>query len=214
MRKALILDFDGVIVESVAIKDWAFAELFKDYPDRLDEILRYHRSHNAVIRFEKFRHIVQEILGQPFDGKTQDRLSRRFSSLVVKKIIVCPLVAGAREFLDVYKNRVPLFLVTINPQTELGTILKKRRLDGYFKGIYAFPWKKPEAFRDILQKEKLRPAETVFIGDSPEDFVSANALGIPFIGRQSDKDLAGKGFPVLKDFGEIKAHLLKQGHQT
>ena len=60
--RLLILDFDGTLVESVGVKDEAFALLFKDFPEHLDDIMQYHISHNATIRFEKFEYIFNNIL--------------------------------------------------------------------------------------------------------------------------------------------------------
>ena len=34
-------------------------------PAELPAIMDYHMAHNAVLRFEKFRHITREILGLP-----------------------------------------------------------------------------------------------------------------------------------------------------
>ena len=44
MIKTVILDFDGVIVESVDIKTQAFKEIFGEYHDKLDEIIRLRRT--------------------------------------------------------------------------------------------------------------------------------------------------------------------------
>ena len=40
MIKALIFDFDGVLAESVDVKTKAFLNLFKEYPQHLEEIKR------------------------------------------------------------------------------------------------------------------------------------------------------------------------------
>ena len=63
--KVIVLDFDGVIVESVGIKTEAFRELFRDSP-QVEEIYQYHLANNALSRFEKFPYICENILGRKY----------------------------------------------------------------------------------------------------------------------------------------------------
>ena len=63
MVKAIIFDFDGVLVESVDIKTRAFARLFEsEENDAVKEIVNYHLGHAGVSRFEKFKYIYNNIL--------------------------------------------------------------------------------------------------------------------------------------------------------
>ncbi|MDP2652754.1 MAG: HAD hydrolase-like protein [Candidatus Omnitrophota bacterium] len=205
--KAIVLDYDGVVVESVGIKDRAFEILFRDEPKHLPEILEYHHTHNAVIRYEKFRHIYEGILKKPFPPSVRADLSRRFSEIVVKEIIASPGVKGAKEFLESYFGRVPLYLASINPEDELKHIMRNRGEEKYFKKVYAYPWLKKDALRKILKAENAKSEEAVFIGDSPEDYEAARETGVTFIGRQSNKFFNGASIPVFKDFFEISRHL-------
>ena len=62
MIKVIILDFDGVIVESLDIKTQAFRDLFSNYPEHIDEIMNYQLEYNPFSRYIKFEHIVTNIL--------------------------------------------------------------------------------------------------------------------------------------------------------
>ena len=62
MIRAILFDFDGVILESVDVKTKAFAELFKDFPEHVDQIVQYHIDNMGVSRFDKFRYIYRYIL--------------------------------------------------------------------------------------------------------------------------------------------------------
>jgi beta-phosphoglucomutase len=202
--KAILLDFDGVIIESVGIKDQAFEELYQTYPKYLPQIVEYHLSHNATIRFTKFRYIAENILHEPYNAQKEKELSERFSNLVFEKIIDCPYVDGALEFLDFFSNRVPLYLISISPEEELSQILIARNLDHYFEKVYANPPQKSEAFKQILAESQLDPSETVYIGDTPEDYEAAFTIGIPFIGRKSKKVFPEGGFPVFENMREVQ----------
>ena len=183
--QVILLDFDGVIIESVGIKDQTFEELYKEYPQHLSHIMEYHLSHNATIRFKKFRYIAENILNKPYGAQKEQELSKMFSELVFEKIVHCPLVKGAKEFLEYLCAKVPLYLISISPEDELSWVLDVRGLKKYFKQVYANPIKKSEAFKNILTYEQLDASEAMYIGDTPEDYQAAVDVGIPFNGRKS-----------------------------
>ncbi len=205
--KVVVLDFDGVIVDSVGIKDDAFRALFADRPDELDAIMSYHRANNATIRFEKFKFITENILRQPFSETAQEKLNVRYSQFVVEKIIACPFIEGAPDFLEHFSKRSSLYLASINPKEELAGILKARELGKYFKSVYAHPWPKADALRDILQKENIAACDAVFIGDSPEDHAAAVSAGIHFIGRDDGKRFTGLPVRCYQSLNEVRKHM-------
>lgn len=211
--KVISFDFDGVLVESVGIKDHAFKTLFKEYPEQLDEIMDYHLSNNATVRFEKFRYITENILGMRYNEETEKNLSKKFSSLVFRGILNCPYVPGVKEILDSYWDKIPLYIASMSPADELDEILGARKLKKYFKKIYAVPWIKTEAIRDIMDREHAAPEDVVFIGDSYEDFESAQLTGIFFIGRNSGKSFHGARIPIFKDMFEVKDFLNRFNEQ-
>lgn len=196
--RVVILDFDGTLVESVNVKDGAFAALFADRPDRLDEIMAYHLANNAVIRFEKFRHITEDILGEPYTPEEERRLCGEFSRLVRDGVVAAPEVPGATELLDALAGR-PVYLLSVSPVEELAGILEERGIAGRFRGVYAHPWSKADAIRDILRREGVPASEAVLVGDSPEDLASAREAGAAFLGRDSGKRLPAHEVPVFED---------------
>ena len=205
--EVIILDFDGVIVESVGIKDRAFEALFADYPRHLNDIVAYHLSHNATIRFEKFRYITENILCQPYTDERAKELQTKYSEFILEKIIRCPLVEGAEDFLSHFSKTTPLFLASVNPASELEEILNKRNLKRFFKKMYAHPWLKKDAILDILKNENKLLSEAVFIGDSLEDLLAAREAGVFFVGRNSGKSFGGADIPVYQNLNEIKQYL-------
>ncbi len=44
MIKAILFDFDGVILESMDIKTKAFSKLFTKYPEYVDQIVKLHKD--------------------------------------------------------------------------------------------------------------------------------------------------------------------------
>lgn len=205
--KVIIFDFDGVLLESVEIKDYAFKTLFKDYPEHLDEIMEYHLSNNATVRFDKFKYITENILGKSYNKGTERSLSKIFSGLVFRSLVDCPFVLGAKEILDSYQDKIPIYLASRSPADELDKILETRKLKKYFKKIYAVPWLKPDAIRDIRERENITHEDIVFVGDSDEDLQAARSTGVFFIGRDSGKSFYEADIPIFKDMFEVKDFL-------
>jgi phosphoglycolate phosphatase-like HAD superfamily hydrolase len=205
--KAIALDFDGVIVESNEIKHRAFSQIFAQSP-RYEQIMSYHYSHNHVCRQDKFRHILGNILKKSFQEADVAQLSKEFSELTRKEIITCPFVAGAEDFIKYFASKYPLYMASATPIDELMIITAARELNRYFKGIYGAPTKKAGIFADIFKKEKIAPADLLFIGDSKEDFDVAVHSGLQFIARVNGNSFQDIKAPKFKDLYEIKAFIV------
>ena len=184
--KAIILDFDGVILESNHIKARAFRELFNDYPEYGDQLEKLHMEHGGLPRFEKLQIIYRDFLRKPLTREEANRLSARFRDLVDEQIMSCPFVPGAKEFLKSYSPHFQLYVASGTPQDELRDQINRRGLSRYFHQTYGSPRHKSEILATILEENRWRPKQTVFIGDAIDDQVAASQLFIPFIGRVAD----------------------------
>ncbi len=204
--EALILDFDGVILESNAVKDEAFKFTFQKYPEHVNTIMAYHASTSGLIRFDKFCHIAGEILNIPYTKKQEQQWSTVFADYVLKAIITCPFVKGAEEFLEYYFSRVPLFVVSINPSKDLAWTMEQRQLKKYFKKVYATP-DKAGAIHEIIKQGSYSKERLFFIGDTTTDYQAAVTCGIQFIGRQSGSWPTPMPFKIFLNLKEIKDFL-------
>jgi len=183
MFKAIVFDFDGVILESMDIKTQAFRDLFRDYPDHLDDIVRLHVENGGMSRFEKFRIIYRDFFKKPLDVKQLEELGARFSDLVFQKVLSCPFVPGAERFLEKYSQTHLLFVASGTPEPELVQIVEKRGLGRFFRGVYGSPRSKAEIVRQILAQQGLHPSEVLFVGDALGDYRSAAETSVAFVGR-------------------------------
>lgn len=189
MVRAVFLDFDGVIAESVDIKTVAFQKLFEDEgPDVMAQVRDYHLSHGGVSRFDKFRYFYAGILKRPLSEEIFQDLCNRFSRLVIDEVVNSPYVPGAREFIEEYAQRCALFVTSATPQGEIEEIMQRRKLDHFFKKIYGAPFSKSDAVKEVLESEKISPREAVYIGDAFSDYEAAECNGVPFIARISNKE--------------------------
>lgn len=181
--KAIVLDFDGVILESNRIKAETFPRLFHQYPQHAEAMVKLHQDHGGLPRHEKLRIICEDILDQTVDDDEIQRLSTELGRLVDDAIMACPFTPGALEFLRTYSARCPLFIATGTPEDEMQPLVERREIAKYFAGVYGSPRNKATILRDLLDENGWRPEDIVFVGDSIDDYHGAKVTGVPFIGR-------------------------------
>jgi phosphoglycolate phosphatase-like HAD superfamily hydrolase len=183
MPRAVIFDFDGVILESADIKTEAFLELFSDYPELRERILKHHLENQGISRYRKFEWIYTTLLGKELDSEESRRLGEDFSTIVLEKILACDYVPGARQMLESLDGRCMMFVASGTPQEELDRIVETRGLSRFFREVWGTPLGKSEIIRSILARYELEPEEVLFIGDGLSDYHAARETGVPFFAR-------------------------------
>ena len=208
---AVILDFDGVLVESNDIKTEAFGDLFRRYPLYQKEMMRYHLAKQSLPRREKFFYFATVLMGYKAGSKQAEtivaQMAEAFSALVVDRVVSCPPVTGTMDFLEYFKGRLPLFIASNTPCGELAEIVQRRSMAHYFRAVYGNPpVPKTAAIAEILHRHGFSPEAVVFVGDAPSDHQAAQVAGIRFIGR--DSGLFGRvDFPLYPDMAGVLGHL-------
>lgn len=209
--KTIILDFDGVIIESVDIKTEAFKELYKNHPKKINEIIQYHLDNNALSRFIKFKYITENILNEKYDNDVKEKLGKNFSEIVFNKVVECPNVNGSEEFLKYFSKKYPLYIASNTPQKELEEIIQKRKLTKYFKKIFGSPpGNKINFIQEAIKNENAKENEVIYIGDMIEDFRIAQKTGVNFIGRKNVENLDVLNIPNFSSLTEIKEWIINQ----
>ncbi len=198
MIKAIIFDFDGVILESAAIKTEAFEQMVGQYPAEIGKrFLNYHLTHMGVSRNIKFRYLLEELLQESCTDEKIAEMGHRFSEIVYEKILAAPFVPGAREFLEKLYKKMDFYIASGTPQEEMRKIVKERGLKKYFKTVYGTPAKKEEISRRVMQEHGYEKEEVLFVGDADTDLFAAKASGIPFVGRSTSENV--EAFREVKD---------------
>jgi len=184
MIKAIIFDFDGVLVESVDVKTQAFAKLFEQHgPEVTRRVVEHHLRNGGMSRFEKIKYYYSHILNKPLSNSELDSLCRRFAGMVVDNVVNAPFVKGADSFLKNNYTKFELFVVSGTPEIELTAIVKHRKMDCFFKGLFGSPENKVTLTRRVIERYKLDKRNVIFVGDSFTDYEAASENGVLFIGR-------------------------------
>lgn len=207
---AIIFDFDGVILQSVDIKARAFAEIYRnEEPAKIEAVVHYQLLHGGVSRRDKFIHFESDLFGRQPDSAVIDGLCRRYSEIVLDRVMACPFVRGAVEFLEEAHHRLPLHVVSGTPQSELERIVEHRGLRGYFQDVIGAPTRKPQAFDAIARKGGHAREGILAIGDSITEYMAALELGMPFLGIVPEQEPSPfpASVPVRSDLTHLDAFL-------
>ena len=182
----ILLDFDGVILESVSVKTETFRKLFADKTDYVDIIVNFHLKNGGMSRFDKFRYIYSEILHEELTETRFNSLCDNFAKYVYEGVINSPFVKGADKFIDkCHDDKIPLYLVSATPEDEIIQITKEIGIYDKFNHVYGSPMTKADCIMQILQENTLtkNPQKALFFGDAINDYKAANKTGISFAGR-------------------------------
>ena len=208
MVKAIVFDFDGVILESAKIKTEAFADVVKDYPKNIaDEFVAYHMTHMGISRHVKFQYFIEEILKEKYSESLEKELADKFSDIVFRRVMECEFVPGAYEFLERNYLKYDMYIASGTPVEELNQIIEGRKLTKYFKEAFGTPMKKEEIVGIICDKYGHNRKEMCFVGDASTDKIAAANTGLMFIGRNTEDNVE-----VFQDVQHTVDNLLQIEH--
>lgn len=176
----VVLDCDGVILDSNRLKSDAMAEAVADYGEALTRrFVRYHQENGGISRYEKFQHFLRE-MADDWSTERYDALLQRLSRIVREKLLAVPFTAGAESFLARAAGNSTLYIVSGGDQAELNWVFQQRGTAGHFEAILGSPTAKQVHCESIRQT--LDPSTPVlFVGDSRLDHEAAAGSGFDFL---------------------------------
>jgi phosphoglycolate phosphatase-like HAD superfamily hydrolase len=194
---AVVLDLDGVIVRSNAVKRHAMLEMFRDHPAEAAAIASYVAANPGIRRDRKIRHILERILNVHASDELVASYLARYERELVEGLAAAPLVPGVDAFLAHAEH--PFYVSSTAPEREIAAQLQRRGLSKRFVAIFGATTPKVDALRSVCARHP--SAAVVFFGDSVSDWEAARDAGVAFVGVVSEGDsLGGLPVPKLTDF--------------
>lgn len=188
-KKVIIFDFDGVILDSMKVRDKGFYEIFKEHPIELvEELMKYHRINGGLSRFHKIRYFYENLLKKKITEEEVQKYANKFSVIMLDELTnESLLILDSVNFIkDNYKNHI-FYVASGSEEKELNKICEKLGLAEYFSGIYGSPKEKKLIVKDIIESHNYNNKEVALIGDSINDYDAAVYNNIDFYGYNNKK---------------------------
>ena len=170
--KTVFWDFDGVILDSMKVRDWGFREIFKKYAESEVELLiQYHRKNGGLSRYVKIKYFYDKILNKPITNDQIQEYANNFSILMKEKLIdPSNLIQDSLDFIKVEHNNYQFHIVSGSDQEELRYLCKELKINSFFISIHGSPTPKKQLVRNLLKEYSYQTEETCLIGDSINDY--------------------------------------------
>lgn len=185
MIQNIIFDFDGVILESNEVKAEGFYLLFKDFGEQKAlQAKEYFKNNAGFSRYDIIEYFFQTIHNSEFNQEILKTYATQYSQIVKKEVLNCSFVQGCQEFIE-NNQKYNLFIISSSDEKDLLYFCQNFHIEKYFKAILGSPTKKAINIETIMTKYNLQKKETVYIGDSFNDYKATKQNDLTFIGRDS-----------------------------
>lgn len=193
MNHVLVLDFDGVIVDSLALKGRGLGEVLKGRVSlSSQEIMRFHLENPSMTARDKIQSILQASFGghgfmEQVEVLSQevDHYHSEFRSWLAKR--PPKLVPGIKSTIRNLGKFMRLDILSAAPDSEIRDILIQNELLSHFGEIHGSESAKARA---LAAKTEEFVASGLcllaYVGDSPSDLAAARTSKTQFIGFGQD----------------------------
>jgi phosphoglycolate phosphatase-like HAD superfamily hydrolase len=197
--KLIILDFDGVIIDSEKLKRDAWITLLEVTDDPVgfswgshDPRVLIQNAYETWIdgaqrgsRYEIIDHMMYEA-GYPKSDSSVSWYAKKYNDIVQRGITETGVSFHTRKTLKSLSQHYPLYLNSATPEKNLKESLDVLTIAEYFKEALGKTTlkrenSKVENIQHAAQSEHATMDETLFVGDSESDFDAARECGCQFI---------------------------------
>lgn len=181
--KTLVLDCDGVVLNSNKTKVNAYFEVAKRHgatDAQAQALVDHHVQKGSFPRNGKIEYYLKEILKQQVTDEVMQAYMHTFDEILDVALMECEVSSGLQP-LRAATQHAKWMLLSGGDQRELRTIFARRNLADLFDaGIFGGPDTKDV----VLAREKNNgnlQLPALFIGDSKYDYEAATRAGLDFV---------------------------------
>ncbi len=217
MTKALLFDFDGIILDT----EWPIYETYRDLYRESGhnlELETYVQCIGSDFQNWSPQTHLEELTGKTFDW---EKINRQRQARIVAAIEKLDALPGIRESIKfAQKNDLRLAVVSSSGHHWVDRWLKKLSLFENFETIVCRGDVEkikpaPDLFQEALHRLGLEPAEALVVEDSHNGLLAARAAAIPVVAipnRITASIDFSKAAAVLESAHQLPAHL--EAHQA
>jgi len=189
MIKNILWDFDGVILDSMPIRDYGFRKIFDKYPkETVEELIKYHRLNGGLSRFHKIKYFYNTLLNKEISEEQIQNYAEQFTIVMKEQLINKKyLIEDSVDFIKTNYKHYNFHIVSGSEHHELNYLCEKLGLTEYFLSINGSPTPKNDLVKNLLEQEQYKKNETILIGDSANDYEAANINDIDFYGYNNEE---------------------------
>lgn len=208
--RCVVFDFDGVLVDSNAVKRRAYLDVFGAHGVPAATVEAGLAETRDGDRYVVIEDVVQRARAAGFldgTGATESlvsSLAAAYNDICETHTATCREVAGVSTTLPLLAARYPLYVVSDTPDAPLRRVVGRRGWASYFRDVLGRPRTKVENLGLVLRRETIAADAVVVVGDGRRDVEAARHWGCAFIGIASDgNDFDTAGLVMLPDVGAL-----------
>jgi len=205
----VVFDFDGVLVDSNALKRNAYFEVFQNVPGAGAFIETALGEDVDGDRYDIIGLILQrlvaagEIAEVAENARAVERLAEHYNRICEGAVAMAPEMHGCSDVLQRLAERYPLYVNSATPEEPLRRIIHRRGWMHLFRNVLGRPRTKVENLRLILEREGIPSNALTFIGDSPHDLEAAENCGCRFIAFNGGFRTLDRDRDTISDLREL-----------
>lgn len=205
MIKNILFDFDGVILDSMPVRDYGFRKIFESFDESLvEKLIAYHNLNGGLSRYVKIKYFYEELLNENITEEKVMELAEKFSKIMKSELTKKKyLIKQTVNFLEKDSSKYNLHIVSGSDGNELRFLCNELDLKKYFLSIDGSPTPKNALVENVLNLNNYNKNETILIGDSINDYEAAKINNIDFYGY-NNKNLISYSKVYLENYGVLK----------
>ena len=188
MVKNIIWDFDGVILDSMPIREYGFRKIFEEYDKHLvEKLLDFHEKNGGLSRYVKIRYFFETLLEEKVTGNKVKKFAEKFSEIMKKELTNKKyLIYESVEYIQRNYKNYHFHIASGSDEKELNYLCRELGIAQYFLSINGSPIHKNNLVKNIIAANEYLREETVLIGDSYNDYEAAKVNDIDFYGYNNE----------------------------
>lgn len=200
-KEVILWDFDGVILDSMPVREKGFREVLSPYTrEQVERLLDYHNKNGGLSRYVKFRYFLEEILQEEPKEEKVARMAKDFSAIMRKELTAKNnLIPEVLDFIETGHTNFEMHIVSGSDGEELRFLASRLGISRFFKTIQGSPTPKISLVRDILKEQAYELKKVCLIGDSINDYEAARENQIDFFGY-NNPFLKSQGLNYIESF--------------